>query len=60
MIEPSADRGSPEESLRAECSGDLGVHHLERHVAVVLEVVREIDRRHAAAAELTLDAVAVG
>ena len=30
-----------------------------RDVAVVLEVVREIDGRHAAGAELALDAIAV-
>jgi hypothetical protein len=43
----------------AERGGDLGVHYLERHVAVVAEIVREIDRRHPPASELTLDHVPV-
>ena len=60
MIEPSTDADLPQESLGAERGGDLGVHHLERHVAVVAEIVREIDRGHAAAAELALDRVAAG
>ena len=33
---------------------------LDRDVAGVAEVVREVDRRHAALPELALDAVAVG
>ena len=49
-----------EEPLGAERRGEIGVQHLDRDVAVVLEVVREIDGRHAAAAELALDAVAIG
>ena len=38
--------------------GELGVEHLERDRAVVLEVVREVDRGHAAAAELAVEGVA--
>ena len=49
-----------EEPLGAECRGEIGVQHLDRDLAVVLEVVREVDRGHAARAELALDAVAVG
>ena len=49
-----------EEPLGAEDGGELGVQHLERDLAVVLEVVGEVHRRHAARAELALDAVAVG
>ena len=58
----SSSRGDPdlgEEALAAEHRGQLGAQDLEGDVAVVLEVVREIDRRHAARAELALDAVAV-
>ena len=40
------------------CS-QLGVQHLERDRPVVLQVAGEVDRGHAAAAELALDAVAV-
>jgi len=39
---------------------ELRVQDLQRDGAVVLEVVGEIDRRHAPAPELPLDAVAVG
>ena len=49
-----------EEALGAELGGEIGMQQLDRHLAVVLEVVREIDRGHAARAELALDAVAVG
>ena len=38
-------------------AGELGMQHLEGDVAVVLEVVGEVDRGHAAAPELPLDAV---
>ena len=34
---------------------ELGAQHLDRDLAVVPEVVREIDGRHAAGAELALD-----
>ena len=39
--------------------GELGPEHLDGDLAVVLEVVGEVDRGHAARAELALDAVAV-
>ena len=51
---------SREEPLGAEHGGELGPEHLERDLAVVLEVLGEVDGRHAALAELALDAVAVG
>ena len=35
-----------------------GLEHLERDVAVVLEVAGEVDRGHAAGADLALDLVA--
>ena len=40
--------------------GQLGVQHLEGDRPVVPEVLREVDRRHAAAPELALDRVAAG
>ena len=48
-----------QEPLGAEDGGQLGVEHLERDLAVVPEVVGEVDGGHAALAELALDAVAV-
>ena len=49
-----------QEPLGAEHGGELGLQHLERDLAVVPEVVGEIDGRHAALAELALDLVLVG
>ena len=49
-----------QEALRAERGGELGVEHLERDRPVVLEIVGEVDRGHAAAPELALERVAVG
>ena len=48
------------EPLGAEHGGELGLQDLERDLAVVLEVLGEVDGGHAALAELALDAVAVG
>jgi hypothetical protein len=48
-----------EEPLVAECGGELGAEHLDRDVAMVLAILGEIDRRHAASADLSLDRVAV-
>jgi hypothetical protein len=48
------------EPLGAEDGGELRFQDLQRDVAVVLEVLGEIDRGHAALAELALDRVAVG
>ena len=51
---------SAQEPVGAEDGGKLGLEDLERDLAVVLEVLGEVHRGHAALAELTLDAVAVG
>ena len=40
--------------------GEFGPQHLDRDLAVVLEVLREVDRGHAAGTELALERVAVG
>jgi len=54
VVEPGADADLLEEPLSAERCGELGAQHLERHVAVVLQVPGEIDRGHPAGAELAL------
>ena len=46
-----------EEALGAERGGELGAEHLDGDLAVVLQVVGEVDRGHAALAELALDPV---
>ena len=60
MLQP---RGEPDlalKSLGTERRGKLGVEHLERDRAVVPHVLCEVDRRHAASTELSLDRVAAG
>ena len=49
-----------EKPLGAEHRGELGMQHLDGDLTPVPEVVREIHGRHAAGAELPLDAIAVG
>ena len=56
-------RGQPDlaqKSIAAERRGEVGVKCLDRDVTTVLDVVREIHRRHAAGPELAGDAVSVG
>jgi len=56
-------RGDPdlaEEPLRAQGGGELRPEDLDRHLAVVPLVAREVDRRHAALPELTLDVITAG
>jgi hypothetical protein len=50
--------GNSSSRARTENPGQLGLEHLERDVAIVLLVTREIDGGHAALAELALDQVA--
>jgi hypothetical protein len=59
MLEPGGGADLPEEPLRAQCGAELGVEDLEGDQAIVLEVVGEVDRSHAAPAELALDHIAV-
>ena len=59
MLEPGGEPDLAQEPLGAERGGELGVQHLERDRPVVPEVLREVDRGHAAAAELALERVAV-
>ncbi len=48
------------EAVGAEDGGELGLEDLDGDLAVVLEVVGEVDGGHAAGPKLALDAVAVG
>src|SRR4051794_35586508 len=48
-----------QESFRTECNAEVFVQDLDRDVSVVAEIVREIYCRHAARADLSLDAVPV-
>src|SRR3990172_1952540 len=58
--ESSCDLDLPQEPLRAQQGRELGLQNLDRDLAVVLEVLGEVDSSHASAAELALKPVAVG
>ena len=60
VIEPRGDLDFIDESFGAELRGDLGPQHLERDLAVVLPLAREIDGRHPARADLSLNVVTGG
>ena len=60
VLEPGGEPNLGEEPLGAERPSELGVQDLEGDGAVVAEVVRAADCRHAAAAELGVEAVAAG
>ena len=60
MLELGGDLDLAGEPLAAERGGELGAEDLHGDLAVVLEVLGEVDGGHAAGAELALDAVAVG
>jgi len=60
MTEVCRDLDLVKEPFRPENSGQFRTKHLHRHLAVVLDVVGEVDGSHAAKAEFPLDSVAVG
>ena len=60
VLQAGAEPDLTEEALRAQGGGELGAHDLERDRPVVLQVVGQPDRGHAAAAELALERIAVG
>ncbi len=60
MIQPRGDLDLAQEAIRAEHQCQLGAKHLDRYLAVVLHIVRQIYGRHASAAELSHEAIAVG
>ena len=60
VLQPGGELDLLFEPLGTEGGGELGVKHLQRDRAVVLEIVGEVHGCHPAAAQLTLDAVAVG
>ncbi len=59
VLKPSLNADFAEESLGAERRGQLGLEHLDRDVAIVLEVVRPIDIGHTAAPDLTVERITV-
>ena len=60
MLEPRGRTYLRQESLTAECGTEIGMQNLHGDIAVVPDVVRQVDSRHAALPDLVIDAVAVG
>jgi hypothetical protein len=59
MDQPRGDLDLPQEPLAPDGRRQVGAEHLDGDLTVVLPVVRQVDRGHAARAELALDAVAL-
>ena len=49
-----------DEAIEAQYRGELRPQDIARELAIVLEIVREIDRRHPARAQITVDAISIG
>jgi hypothetical protein len=49
-----------DEALGPEYSGQLGLQHLDGHLALVLQILGQVDGGHPPRPELALDAVAGG
>ena len=60
VLQVGRGRNLGDEPLGADDGGQLGAQHLDGHLALVLEVLGQVHRGHAAGPELALDAVAVG
>ena len=60
VLEVGGELDLGQEPLGADHGRELRAQQLERDLAVVLQVLREVHRRHAAGADLTFDPVAVG
>ena len=59
VLEVGRELDLGQEALGADHGGELGAQDLERDAAVVPDVLGEIDRGHAAGADLAVEAVAV-
>ena len=57
MLEPRGEPNLALKALGAERAAEIGMQHLEGHVATVPQVVREVDRRHPAGAKRAHDVV---
>ncbi len=59
MLQVRSDLDLVQEALGAEDGGEFGAEDFDGNLAVVLEVVGEVDRGHAAGAQLALDPIAI-
>jgi hypothetical protein len=60
MLETSGESDLTKEALWTQDGGQLWVEHFERHRAVVLEILSEVNCGHAPTPKLAFDVVAVG
>jgi hypothetical protein len=58
MVELGGDLDLDQEPLAAERIGEIGLEHLERHLAAVLHVLGKVHGGHAAPTQLALDPIA--
>jgi len=49
-----------QKTLGADGNGELGLQHFHRDLAIVFQVLGEIDGGHAACTQLTVDVISVG
>jgi hypothetical protein len=59
MVEAGGDPDFREKPFCPQCCRELRAEHLHGHVAIVFEVVRQVDRGHAARADLALDSISI-
>ncbi len=60
MVEIGGGLDLAQEALRAKHRGEFGPQDFHRHPAMVLQILRKVDRSHTPSADLPLDCVAVG
>ncbi len=60
VVEPRGDPDLREKSVGADGGGEVGAEHLECDIAIVLDVASQVDRRHSAGTDFTLDAIPPG
>lgn len=60
MLERRGGLDFDHEAVGAEHRGKFRLEELQRDLAIVLEIVAEIDGRHAALAEVALDPISAG
>ena len=60
MLQPRRRLNLGQEPFAAECRREILVHDLDRDLAIVLQVMREVNSCHPDGTEFPLDAVAIG
>jgi hypothetical protein len=60
MIELGTDLDFTQEPLGTDRGSELGAHDLDGYLAVMLEILREVDSGHPTATKFPLDGVTVG